>query len=210
METFPPPPSTDELARVGVGAHLHIIPAGAELWRVYFRGGRHPTTWSTFRTFGPVATARFDHHEPPPHEQRRAILYAATEGPICLAEVFQLSRVIDRITGAPWLVSFRLVTDLHLLDLTGLWPTAAGGSQEINSGNRQVAQQWSRAIYAAFPDIHGVWYRSKMYGSMPAMALYERARRTLPARPSFHTALASPAIFDVLDAAAAHIGYTLV
>lgn len=209
MATFPPP-SADELMRIGVGVHLRILPAGAELWRVYFRGSQHPTTWNTFRTFGPVATARFDHHEPPPREQDRAILYVATEGPICLAEVFQLSRVIDRITGAPWLVSFRLVTNLHLLDLTGLWPTAAGGSQEIDSGNRQVAQQWSRAIYAALPDIHGLWYRSKMYGSMPAVALYERARRALPARPSFHTALASPAIFDVLDAAAAHIRYTLV
>lgn len=210
METFPPPPPPEALARIEVGAHLHVIPAGAELWRVYFRSGQHPTIWSAFRTFGPVATARFDHHEPPPHEQDRAILYVATEGPICLAEVFQISRVIDRFAGAPWLVSFRLTAELHLLDLTGLWPTAAGGSQEINSGSRQTARQWSRAVYAAFPDIHGLWYRSKMYGSMPAVALYERARRTLPAQPSFHTALASPTIFDVLDAAAAQIGYTLV
>lgn len=210
MKTFPPPPSADTLARAGVGTHLHVVPAGTELWRVYFRRGQYPTTWHAFRAFGPVATARFDHHEPPPREQERAILYAAAEGPICLAEVFQTSRVIDRVTGAPWLVSFPLTTDLHLLDLTGLWPTYAGGSQEINSGDRRIARQWSRAIYAAFPDIQGLRYRSKMYGSLPAMALYERARGALPTQPSFHTALASPAIFDVLDGTAADMGYTLV
>ncbi len=210
MRTFPYPPSADELTRIGAGTHLQVIPAGTELWRVYFRSGQHPTTWNTFRTFGLVATARFDHHEPPPREQGRAILYAAIEGPICLAEVFQTSRVIDRMTNVPWLVSFPLVANLHVLDLTGLWSTYAGGAQEINSGNRHIAQQWSRAIYVAFPAVQGLWYRSKMYGSMPAMALYERARGALPAQPSFHTALASPAIFDVLDNAAAHLGYTLV
>ncbi len=210
METFPPPPPAATLARVGVGTSLHVVPAGTELWRIYFRGGSYPTTWHDFRAFGPVATARFDHHEPPPREQGRAILYAATVGPICFAEVFQISRVIDRTTGAPWLVSFHLTTDLHLLDLTGLWPTYAGGSQEINSGDRGIARQWSRAIYAAFPDIQGLQYRSKMYGSMPAVALYERARRALPVQPSFHAPLASPAIFDVLDETAAHMGYTLV
>lgn len=210
MATFSDPPLADELARIGVGTHRHVIPAGTEFWRVYFRGGHHPTTWNTFRAFGPVATARFDHHEPPPREQGRAILYAAVAGPVCLAEVFQASRVIDRIAGAPWLVGFPLASDLHLLDLTGLWPTYVGCSQEINSGDRQVARRWSRAIYAAFPAIQGLWYCSKMYGSRPAVALYERARSALPSRPSFHTALASPAILTVLDAAAAQIGYTLV
>lgn len=210
MGTFPNPPPADELARVGIGAHLLVIPAGTELWRVYFRGGQHPTAWNTFRAFGPVATARFDHHESPPRAQERAILYAAVAAPTCLAEVFQTSRVIDRITSAPWLVSFHSVADLHMLDLTGLWPTYAGGSQEINSGDRHIARQWSRAIYAAFPAVHGLWYRSRMYGSMPAVALYERARSAIPVRPSFHMALASPAIFDALDDAAARLGYTLV
>lgn len=181
-----------------------------ELWRVYFRGSQRPTTWHTFRAYGPVPTARFDHHLPPPCEQERGILYAATEGPICLAEVFQATRVIDRTDNAPWLVNFRLMADLHLLDLTGLWPTLAGGSQEINSGDRHIARQWSRAIYEAFPEVSGLWYRSKMYGSMPAIALYERAARALPAQPLFHMALASPTIFAVLDNAAARMGYTLI
>lgn len=208
MTTFPAPPSPEALAKVGMSTH--ILPAGTELWRVYFRGGPHPTLWNTFRAFGPVATARFDHHDPPQREQERAILYAGATGPICLAEVFQASRVIDRSANAPWLVGFHLAVGLRLLDLTGLWPTHAGGSQEINSGDRTRAQQWSRAIYAAYPTIDGLWYRSKMYGSMPAVALYERAQRALPSRPSFHAALVSPTLFDVIDNAAARIGYTVV
>lgn len=190
--------------------HIHLLPAGTELWRVYFRGSRHPTTWSTFRSYGPVPTARFDHHLPPPREQERGICYAAIAGPICLAEVFQATRVIDRTDNAPWIVSFRLVADLHLLDLTGLWPTLAGGSQEINTGDRGRVQEWSRTIYAAFPDVHGLWYRSKMHGSMPSVALYERARRTLPTAPTFHTALSAPGLFDLLNDVAAQLGYTLL
>jgi len=210
VETFPEPPSAEALARIGIDAHVHMLPAGTGLWRIYFRGGPHPATWNTFRVFGPVPTARFDHHDSPPHEQERAILYAAVTGPICLAEVFQTSRAIDLTTNVPWLVRFHLIREVRLLDVTHLWPTRAGGSQEINSGDHARAQRWSRAIYAAYPEIDGLWYRSKMYGSMPAVALYERARQALPLRPSFHAALASPTLFDIVNNAAAQLGYTVV
>ena len=38
MPKFPEPPA--DLATVP--PRLHRLPAGSELWRVYFRGGRHP------------------------------------------------------------------------------------------------------------------------------------------------------------------------
>jgi hypothetical protein len=210
VETFPEPPPVAELQRLGTRSHLHVLPAGTEFWRIYFRGGTHPTTWNTFRAFGPVVNARFDHHLPPPRTQERAILYAATDGATCLAEVFQESRVIDPAHNAPWLVSFRIVSDLTLLDLTGLWPTYAGGSQEINTGERSRTRRWSEAIYLAFPHVHGLWYRSKMHGGTPSIALYERAAPSLPASPSFHAALASPTMFDVLKDVAARLGYILM
>src|SRR5438094_10241510 len=117
MPPFAEPPSTDDLRRVRTDRQLRILPAGTELWRVYFRGGAHPTTWNTFRSYGPVLTARFDHHLPPPHTQERAILYAAIAGPICLAEVFQELRVIDRSRNTPWLASFHIMGQISLLDL---------------------------------------------------------------------------------------------
>ena len=77
MARFPPPPPAGELARVR--PIWHELPTGALLWRVYFRGGAHPTTWNAFRTYGPTG-ARFDHHTRPPREQARAIYYAALSG----------------------------------------------------------------------------------------------------------------------------------
>jgi len=56
--------------------------------------------WNTFRSFGPLKTARFDHHlfqpgkEPLPREQDRAIYYAAAAIATCLAEFFQDTRTI--------------------------------------------------------------------------------------------------------------------
>jgi len=45
---------------------------------------------------------------PPPHVQDRKILYAATLGPTCIAEVFQAGRAIDRVAGNPWLAGFTI------------------------------------------------------------------------------------------------------
>lgn len=100
------------------------------------------------------------HHDPPPHRQERAILYAAIEGPTCLAEVFQDTRVIDRHRNDPWLAAFVIAGALDLLDLTGTWPTRAGASMAINSGPRPGAQRWARAVWDAYPVVHGLYYPS--------------------------------------------------
>jgi VWFA-related protein len=77
MPKFPEPPP-DLAGRLP--PRLHRLPAGTELWRVYFRGGRYPGLWNGWRAFGLVPGGRFDHHEPPPRVQPRAILYAAASG----------------------------------------------------------------------------------------------------------------------------------
>ena len=182
---------------------------GETLWRLYFRGGRHPTFWNTFRAFGP-AGARFDHHLPPPRAQVRRILYSALEGPTCIAEVFQDTRVIDRLARDPWLVGFSLQIPVVLLDLTGSWPTRAGASMVIGSGPRPRAQRWSKAIYEAYPDGQGVYYASSMYRNSPSMALYERAEPALPPNPVFHRPLSDPALLPVLKRVARDINYGLV
>jgi hypothetical protein len=198
------------LALARVPPQLRVLPGGTELWRIYFRAGGHPSYWDSFRTFGPLETARFDHHEPPPRRQARAILYAATAGPICVAEVFQSKRVINRLRNAPHLAAFKLTRPVRLLDLCGLWPTLAGASQAINSGPRSRARGWSRAIYGAYPDLDGLWYRSSMHGGDPAIALYERGRDALPSSPTYHAALADPGLTPVLFRVAQRIGYRLL
>ena len=209
MAKFPEPPSPRDLAAL-TGPEIETLPAGALLWRAYFRSGPHPATWNVFRAYGPVSSARFDHHDPPPHLQERAILYAASEGPTCLAEIFQETRVIDRRRNAPWLAAFELEAPLELLDLTRSWPTRARASMAINSGPRTRAQRWARAIYEAYPALQGIHYPSSMDGNRPAVALFERASPAMPSHPRFHRALAEAPLLIPLADAAARFGYRVV
>jgi hypothetical protein len=204
MSKLPEPP-----ARLSLPAITTTRPAGSRLWRVYSAGGAHPVVWNELRFFGPTSS-RFDHHDPPPHAQTRAILYAAAEPTTCLAEVFQDTRVIDRTSRAPWLVGFELRRDVVLLDLTGDWPTQAGASMAIHSGPRPRAQRWSRAIHATYPMVEGLLYASSMHANQPAVALYERAQTSLAAAPVFHRALADPALLHRLSTAATQLGYRIV
>lgn len=205
MAKFPDPPGQTRLADLGPSDR--ILPAGTELWRIYFRGGAHPGTWGSFRFFGPV-DARFDHHVPPPHVQARGVIYAATEIKSCVAEVFQATRLLDRQRNDPWLVGFQLSRDVFLHDLTGNWPTAAGASMAINTGPRVRARKWSRAIYDAFVRVEGLWYCSSMNANQPAILLYERAEDALATVvPFFHRALVDPVLFTPLRNAAADLGY---
>lgn len=209
MAKFPEPPTPADLA-ARTGPEVRTVAAGTVFWRAYFRDGRHPTTWNRFRNFGPVSSGRFDHHVPPPSNQDRAILYAAIEGPTCLAEVFQETRVIDRHRNEPWLAAFAIESPLDLLDLTGPWPTRAHASMAINSGPRPRAQRWARSIYGAYPGLSGIYYPSSMDGNRPAVALFERALPAMPQHPRLNRALAEPPLLIPITNAAARFGYRIV
>ena len=207
MPKLPLPPIASDLARIP--PTWNVVPAGTALYRIYFRDGSYPVVWSQFRYYGPTS-ARFDHHVLPPRVQSRGILYAAKHPRTSLAEVFQARRTIDAHRDEPWLVGFRLTADVRLFDLTGLWSTRAGASMAINSGLRATARRWSGAFYEAYPDASGLWYGSSMHANAPCVALYERAAGALPARPSFHRALADDILRAFLEASAEALGYRLV
>ncbi len=207
MPKFPEPPAAAELAEIPL--EVRTLPSGTLLWRLYLRGGNHPTLWDEFRSYGPTGS-RFDHHQPPTSLQERSIFYCAEHGETCLAEVFQESRIIDRASRNPWLAAFRIRRDLTLLDLTGIWPTRAGASMVISSGPRPRAQRWSRAIYSTFPDIEGLYYSSSMAANRPALALYDRAQSALPGAPAFHRPLSDPSLLTLLRNVAADLGYVLL
>lgn len=210
MAKFPEPPTVDALR--AIGPDVQLVPMGSRLWRIYSQGGAHPTSWDQFRAWGPT-DARFDHHLPPPRLQAREILYAGL-GPrgalTAVAEVFQATRTIERVRRSPALVGFELVRPVRVLDLCGLWPTRAGASTAIGSGQRARARRWSQAIAAAWPDLDGLVYPSSMNGSAPCLALYEGARSAMPAHPVFNRQLADPAMTTVLKNAALDLNYALV
>lgn len=183
---------------------------GLLIWRVYRAGGGHPAAWNEFRFHGPVPTGRFDHHEPPRHDDPdRGILYAALDVTAALSEAFQDTRTIDRHRHEPWLVGFELELDLETLDLAGLWPTRAGASQAIGTGRRDAAQAWSRRIYDEYTGIAALLYRSSMAGGSLNLALYQRSADNLPFHPEFHAPLTHPGLALPLQRKAAQLGYSL-
>lgn len=206
MAKFPEPPSAADLRRVP--PEIRQLLAGTLLWRIYFRGGDHPTYWDSLRSYGPTQ-GRFDHHVPPPRVQERSILYAAAHGVTCLAEVFQASRHIDRSQRDPWLVGFRLQVTVELLDLTAAWPTRAGASMALNTGPRPRARRWARTIYEAYPNLGGLYYPSSMHANRPAMALTNRSVAAFPSQPTFHRPLTDPGLLYVLRNAGKELGYGL-
>jgi hypothetical protein len=204
---FPWPPAPDELARIRP-SYRRLV-AGAMLARVYPRGGRFPTTWGAFRFTGPLASARFDHHDPGREEERRGVLYGATGLGTCVAEVFQATRVVDRFADDRCFAAFGLTRPVRLLDLTGDWPTRAGASQAIATGPRSRARAWTRAVFVAYPKIEGLWYPSSMRGGHPSLVLFERAEDAIPSDPEVDIPLSHPGLLPDLTRIAGTIGYLL-
>ena len=204
MPKFPGPPPAGVLR--GIPPDRHTLRSGSLLARIYPRGGAHPTTWRQFRLDGPLPGARFDHHVA---GHQRGVLYAARALVTCVAEVFQASRVVDRVAADRCLAAFRLTRSVRLLDLTRDWPTRAGASQALASGPRPRAQAWARTIYEAYPSIEGIWYPSSMHGGHPALVLFERAEGALPSTPDLDVPLTHPGLLPDLVRAAASLGYLL-
>jgi hypothetical protein len=141
----------------------------------------------------------------------RGVYYAATDLVTSLAEVFQETRTIHRnATSQPWMVAFELADRISLLDLTTTWPTRAGASMVINSGPRPRARRWSRAIYEAYPHLHGLYSAASMHANRPMVTLYEQARAAFPEHPLIHRPLNDPALLVGLDRAAVEIGYDVL
>jgi hypothetical protein len=215
MAKFPPPPSVERLREIRDAEDVVAVAPISALARIYLAGGRYPSNWNAFRTVGPVAAGRFDPHPPtddgrPVEAPGCGVLYAAVDLRTCVAESFQLARVVDRRAGRPWLVIFRPTRVLRLLDLSGTWPTRAGASQAISSGPRERSRAWARAVVEAYDDIDGMWYRSSMDAGRPAVCLWERARDAMPASPWAHLPLDAPGLTLPLARACRAIGYQLL
>ena len=193
---------------------LVTIAPGQLLHRIYERGGDHPTLWNAFRHYGPLS--RFDHQlvdgHGNPSSQNRGLLYAATDIATAIAEFFQRNRrLVNRARRQPWLVSFELEEEVHLLNLTDSFCLRAGASGKLVSGPFAHSQNWSRGFYDAYPQIQGLYYLSSLT-NRHTVALYERAARSarIPATTRLHRALADPLMHRALVLVVEEIGYGLI
>lgn len=208
---LPDPPTQEELRRRGCSTV--DLPAGTLLWRVHFAQGMYSLPWNTARHFGPVD--RFDPHPPPPNvHDEVGVLYTATTLVTCLAEVFQLTRVIDRVHLRPTATSWRTIRDLTLIDLQGRSALRLGASESINAtAHRSRTQAWARLLVDAFPTADGFWRRSAMDGGDGVcLVVGPQADGTtaLPERPDFSRSLDRPSMEDVTAQVAGLIGYDIV
>ncbi|HEX3790020.1 MAG TPA: RES family NAD+ phosphorylase [Pseudonocardiaceae bacterium] len=216
MARLPPPPAPTLLAGFLRPDEdiVHVQPT-TRLVRVFAVGGRHPQQWDTFRRTGPLPHARFDPHPPGPRgraidDPLNGVLYFGLSVRTSVAEVFQDTSIVDRLTRKPYLVVFRPNRPLRLLDLAGLWPTRAGASQEISSGPRDRTREWARAIRAVYPDLDGLWYRSSMDSGNPAICLWDPpAGDALPDHPDVLVPLDHPGLDVPLSRICTALNYTL-
>lgn len=188
-----------------------IVAYAGPLWRIHRTVGLHVAAWDEPRFFGPLAGMRFDPHPggAPADHTRIGVHYNATDVDTAVAEVFQRTRVIDPVTGAPYLTGWEPTRPLRLLNLTGTWPVRNGASAALAAAPRSTCRAWARAIHDELsPDVEGLYVPSTMTGAANVV-LWAPALAAAPAAPQFHRPLVSPAAWAVLMAAASRIGYGL-
>lgn len=217
MARLPLPPARSVLVRQLNRAHdVVTVQPATRLVRIFTAHGNHPQQWNSFRYTGPLPHGRFDQQPPgrggaPVTDPANGVLYFGLTVRTSVAEVFQTSSTVDRRTRGPRLVVVRPTRTLRLLDLTGLWPTRVGASQEISSGPKKLTQAWARAIRGAFSDLDGLWYRSSMDSGDPAICLWDPpAGAALPIAPDVLLPLDHPGLDVPLGRVCEELNYTLL
>ena len=180
------------------------------LWRLHRTAGEHVLPWNKLRTYGPLPSMRWDPHPgPDPSARAEGVLYAASDLATSLAEVYQTTRVIDTLAGAPTLTAWQPQRSLHLLDLSGTWLLRNTASAALLGAPRSVCRRWARVIYTTWPELDGLYVPSTMTGR-PNIVLWDAAADSIPTLPSFSRPLTHPLVWSIAQAAAAEIGYSIL
>lgn len=213
-ESLPAPDRT--LFRPLRAVDVHVLASPVRLARLYPTSGPYPSAWNVFRAVGPLASGRFDHHEP---GTARGIWYgAASRTPIgrhvdavlgAVAETFADTFTIDRSVAGRYLALCLPGRPLRLLRLDSGWLASARGNAAIFAGPRPRAQAWSRAVYAHYPDLDGMVYPSSNHPVSTCVALFERAADAL-VEPALLVSLREAGLAPYLERIAGELGWPLV
>ena len=177
-----------------------VLARGALLVRFY--NPTHTAGAVDRRFFGPVPTARFDHHPPPLREhESESVWYAASNLRCAVAEAFGKG-VIDRQSNRRVaLVEAR--RDLSLLDLMSVGMRRVGATQELaRTTDYELTQEWARAFYGdrAYRGLRGLRWRGRQIAA-PCIVLTDRAARSV-LRMRDDRPIADPAVWPRIAAAA--------
>jgi RES domain len=180
------------------------------LWRVHRTEGQYVVAWNKLRTYGPLPSMRWDPHPgTQPISGSEGVLYAAADVATSLAEVYQITRVIDTRAGAPTLTAWQPKRRLQLLDLSGTWLLRNKASAALLAAPRSACRRWARAIHTTWPELDGLYVPSTLTGR-PNIVLWNAAADSIPAMPSFSRPLTHPLMWSITQAAAAEIGYRIL
>lgn len=149
---------------------LPVLEFRAPLVRVH-RLGLDPAFW------GKTGQNRFD---APSGEF--GVLYAATDHHGAFIETYgdALNRILTttslHLRGWARIEPLR---NLRLVDLTGPGLAQLGADERLCSGEHDVAQQWSLALWRHSATVDGLFYRSRHDPSRTSVALFDRADTAL-------------------------------
>ena len=203
-------PDPDPAVIAGKSAVVAVV--HRHLWRLHTPAGKHPMRWDQLRTYGPIASGRYDPWLPPPKDRSEdpvtaGVGYFGFDIPTCLAEVFQTTRHISTGRGGIQLSAFMPTRQLRLLDLRDTWPIAIGASHAINSGPKNRCRAWAHAIRSVHPGYDGFLYAGM--AGRDCVVVYSPPGDLFPAAPDFTKPLADPGLAPYVADSAERIGYAL-
>ena len=212
-EALPPP--DPRFFRAPRRRDIYELAAPVRLARIFPTAGAHPMSWQQFRTAGPLAGGRFDHHL---GGADRGIWYGAVSRTAsgrradallgAVAETYADSFTIDRAVNGRNLVLCAPDRPLRLLRVDSSWLSAAHGNGAISAVPRDRAQEWSRAIYDEYADLDGLYFQSSNHPPSRCVALYERAQDALTT-PLLLRPLIAPGLTLYLEQVSHELGWPL-
>lgn len=164
LGSLPPPPAS--LQNQDLPLRIHR----ATLFRVH-RTDRDPAFWGT------TGDNRFD---APSGEF--GVLYAATDEHGAFIETCgdMLGRALTtRFLAHRGWARVTPARDLRLVDLSGPGLARIGADERLCSGEHDIAQQWSLALWRHRAEVDGLHYRARHDPSRMSVALFDRAAPTV-------------------------------
>ncbi|MGO3796810.1 MAG: RES domain-containing protein [Pauljensenia sp.] len=114
------------------------------LWRFHRTRGPHSVAWDALREYGLLPTTRYDPQPAPAGLHSEGVTYAAVDLATALAEVFQVTRVVDTTSWAPQATAWVPRRPLRLSEPdTETWALRNGAALALSAAPRRTCRHWA-------------------------------------------------------------------